>query len=123
MWVAPLLVLPVHASSGDKVVRTKEDEKGLGAGRGQNSCSMYWRVVVEYGGLDDDDARVPVALAARGSHGKGSRPVLTETFPADPTVHTRATRQEYVNGQLKNKYGDAFVRGNNVLYISAVKDK
>jgi len=24
---------------------------------------------------------------------------------------------------LKNKYGDAFVRGNNVLYISAVKDK
>jgi hypothetical protein len=81
------------------------------------------RVVVEYGGLDDDDARVPVALAARGSHGKGSRPVLTETFPADPTVHTRATRQEYVNGQLKNKYGDAFVRGNNVLYISAVKDK
>ena len=33
-----------------------------------------------------------------------------------------ANRQEYVNGQLKNKYGDAFVRGNNVLYISAVKD-
>lgn len=32
-------------------------------------------------------------------------------------------KQEYVNGQLKNKYGDAFVRGNNVLYISAVKDK
>ncbi|OUS44197.1 putative Sm protein F [Ostreococcus tauri] len=41
--------------------------------------------------------------------------------------------QEYVNGQLKNKYGDAFIRGNNdrrltreplsidaVLYISAV---
>ncbi|EPZ31964.1 like-Sm ribonucleo protein [Rozella allomycis CSF55] len=27
--------------------------------------------------------------------------------------------EEYVNGQLKNKYGDAFVRGNNVLYISA----
>ena len=21
--------------------------------------------------------------------------------------------QEYVNGQLKNKYGDAFIRGNN----------
>ncbi|XP_022942161.1 sm-like protein LSM36B isoform X2 [Cucurbita moschata] len=23
--------------------------------------------------------------------------------------------EEYVNGQLKNKYGDAFIRGNNVL--------
>ncbi|XP_018459605.1 sm-like protein LSM6A isoform X1 [Raphanus sativus] len=28
--------------------------------------------------------------------------------------------EEYVNGQLKNKYGDAFIRGNNVLYISTV---
>lgn len=27
--------------------------------------------------------------------------------------------EEYVDGQLKNKYGDAFIRGNNVLYISA----
>lgn len=27
--------------------------------------------------------------------------------------------EEYVNGQLKTKYGDAFIRGNNVLYISA----
>ena len=26
--------------------------------------------------------------------------------------------EEYVNGQLKNKYGDAFIPGNNVLYIS-----
>mmetsp|Transcript_27319 Transcript_27319/g.75987 ORF Transcript_27319/g.75987 Transcript_27319/m.75987 type:complete len:82 (+) Transcript_27319:127-372(+) len=26
--------------------------------------------------------------------------------------------EEYVDGQLKNKYGDAFIRGNNVLYIS-----
>lgn len=27
--------------------------------------------------------------------------------------------EEYVNGQLKNKYGDAFIRGNNgnVLWI------
>jgi U6 snRNA-associated Sm-like protein LSm6 len=24
-----------------------------------------------------------------------------------------ARAQEYVNGQLKNKYGDAFIRGNN----------
>uniref|UniRef100_A0A8C9LGM3 U6 snRNA-associated Sm-like protein LSm6 n=1 Tax=Piliocolobus tephrosceles TaxID=591936 RepID=A0A8C9LGM3_9PRIM len=23
--------------------------------------------------------------------------------------------EEYVNGQLKNKYGDAFIRGNNVM--------
>ena len=29
--------------------------------------------------------------------------------------------EEYVNGQLKNKYGDAFIRGNNVLYISIQK--
>mmetsp|Transcript_17575 Transcript_17575/g.39825 ORF Transcript_17575/g.39825 Transcript_17575/m.39825 type:complete len:84 (+) Transcript_17575:65-316(+) len=27
--------------------------------------------------------------------------------------------EEYVDGQLKNKYGDTFIRGNNVLYISA----
>ena len=26
--------------------------------------------------------------------------------------------EEYVHGQLKNKYGDTFIRGNNVLYIS-----
>lgn len=29
--------------------------------------------------------------------------------------------EEYQNGQLKNKYGDAFIRGNNVLYISTSK--
>ncbi|KAG0257260.1 U4/U6-U5 snRNP complex subunit lsm6 [Mortierella polycephala] len=29
--------------------------------------------------------------------------------------------EEYVNGQLKNKYGDTFIRGNNVLYISTAK--
>ncbi|CAH3038752.1 unnamed protein product [Pocillopora meandrina] len=29
--------------------------------------------------------------------------------------------EEYANGQLKNKYGDAFLRGNNVLYISTQK--
>ncbi|MCJ1351559.1 MAG: U4/U6-U5 snRNP complex subunit lsm6 [Icmadophila ericetorum] len=27
--------------------------------------------------------------------------------------------EEYVNGKLRRKYGDAFVRGNNVMYISA----
>jgi len=31
--------------------------------------------------------------------------------------------EEWVNGQLKNKYGDAFIRGNNVLYISADKTR
>merc|ERR1711894_841277 len=29
--------------------------------------------------------------------------------------------EEYVNGQLKKKYGDAFIRGDNVLYISKQK--
>ncbi|MCJ1389742.1 U4/U6-U5 snRNP complex subunit lsm6 [Xylographa bjoerkii] len=27
--------------------------------------------------------------------------------------------EEYVNGQLRRSYGDAFVRGNNVMYISS----
>lgn len=27
--------------------------------------------------------------------------------------------KEYVNGELRNEYGDTFIRGNNVLYISA----
>ncbi|KAI6206954.1 U6 snRNA-associated Sm-like protein LSm6 [Aphelenchoides besseyi] len=31
--------------------------------------------------------------------------------------------EEYQNGQLKNKYGDAFIRGNNVLYISTQKQR
>ncbi|KDN39947.1 Sm-like ribonucleo protein [Tilletiaria anomala UBC 951] len=26
---------------------------------------------------------------------------------------------EWVNGQMKSSYGDAFIRGNNVLYITA----
>ncbi|KAI9008561.1 U6 snRNA-associated Sm-like protein LSm6 [Hyaloraphidium curvatum] len=29
--------------------------------------------------------------------------------------------QEFVNGQLRNTYGDVFIRGNNVLYIQRVK--
>jgi hypothetical protein len=28
--------------------------------------------------------------------------------------------EEYVNGQLKNKYGDAFIRGNNGMVTSNV---
>ncbi|CAF0737917.1 unnamed protein product [Didymodactylos carnosus] len=31
--------------------------------------------------------------------------------------------EEYVSGELKNKYGDAFIRGNNVLYISTQRKK
>lgn len=31
--------------------------------------------------------------------------------------------EEYVAGQLKNKYGDAFIRGNNVTYIAATKQQ
>jgi len=31
--------------------------------------------------------------------------------------------EEYVDGQLKTKYGDAFIRGNNVLYISTQKKR
>jgi U6 snRNA-associated Sm-like protein LSm6 len=31
--------------------------------------------------------------------------------------------EEYVDGQLKTKYGDALIRGNNVLYISTQKRK
>ncbi|KAG0171443.1 U4/U6-U5 snRNP complex subunit lsm6 [Apophysomyces sp. BC1034] len=27
--------------------------------------------------------------------------------------------EEYVDGKLKNRYGDTFIRGNNVLYIGA----
>ncbi|KAJ2656037.1 UBX domain protein Ubx2 [Coemansia sp. RSA 1200] len=30
--------------------------------------------------------------------------------------------EEYVEGELRNRYGDAFIRGNNVLYISTVAD-
>ncbi|KAI9600797.1 hypothetical protein H4Q26_000590 [Puccinia striiformis f. sp. tritici PST-130] len=29
--------------------------------------------------------------------------------------------EEYVNGIRRNSYGDAFIRGNNVLYISRVE--
>ncbi|GAA97502.1 uncharacterized protein L969DRAFT_42969 [Mixia osmundae IAM 14324] len=28
--------------------------------------------------------------------------------------------EEVVNGQVRNRYGDSFIRGNNVLYISKV---
>lgn len=31
--------------------------------------------------------------------------------------------EEYIDGKLKNRYGDCFIRGNNVLYISPSKAK
>jgi U6 snRNA-associated Sm-like protein LSm6 len=31
--------------------------------------------------------------------------------------------EEYVGGALKKRYGDCFIRGNNVMYISAAKSK
>lgn len=31
--------------------------------------------------------------------------------------------EEYMNGELRNKYGDTLIRGNNVLYISTQKKK
>lgn len=31
--------------------------------------------------------------------------------------------EEYINGHLKSRYGDCFIRGNNILYISAAKTR
>jgi U6 snRNA-associated Sm-like protein LSm6 len=31
--------------------------------------------------------------------------------------------EEYIDGQLKAKYGDCFVRGNNVLFISTQQQR
>jgi len=31
--------------------------------------------------------------------------------------------EEYIDGTLKQKYGDAFIRGNNIMYISTQKRK
>ena len=64
-------------------------------------------------------ARAPIADAppnpkiSRHSHGSPS--------DRNPSAPRPKLAQEYVNGQLKNKYGDAFIRGNNVLYISTAK--
>ncbi|KAI8897635.1 U6 snRNP-associated protein Lsm6 [Globomyces pollinis-pini] len=30
--------------------------------------------------------------------------------------------QEYVDGDITNEYGDCFIRGNNVLFISALPE-
>jgi len=51
---------------------------------------------------------------------------LPNALPIAPPTHrppqniAMEDTEEYVNGQLKKKYGDCFIRGNNVLYISAV---
>lgn len=31
--------------------------------------------------------------------------------------------EEYINGQFKRRYGETFIRGNNVFYISTQKRK
>ena len=48
---------------------------------------------------------------------------LAPFVPPFYILHVPHQTEEYVNGQLKNKYGDAFIRGNNVLYISTVSAK
>lgn len=35
------------------------------------------------------------------------------SMPLKTLKHVLTNMQEYVNGQLKNKFGDAFIRGNN----------
>jgi hypothetical protein len=63
--------------------------------------------------------RACLALAAAARPFR--RKPATRSPPLPP--HRRRCRprpQEFVDGQLKNKYGDAFIRGNNVLYISNV---
>ena len=49
------------------------------------------------------------------------RPLLITSTSTLKKKKNPTKKQEYVNGQLKNKYGDAFIRGNNVLYISTDK--
>jgi len=53
---------------------------------------------------------VPVAAAEVG--------VLHRQEAAE---RVRPSREEHVNGRVTNRYGDTFIRGNNVLYISAAE--
>ena len=69
-----------------------------------------------------------VTAVSRRRRFRVSRPTSRRIGRVADRNHTRPVPnsrsfQEYVNGQLKNKYGDAFIRGNNVLYISTAKDK
>jgi small nuclear ribonucleoprotein (snRNP)-like protein len=53
-------------------------------------------------------------LLARIPPPSAPRRILVYWYRLTPTHSPRVlTAQEYVNGQLKNKYGDAFIRGNN----------
>ena len=63
-------------------------------------------------------SRLPASSPTPRLPSRGTRRTLNRRLrSSDPSL----VSQEYVNGQLKNKYGDAFIRGNNVLYISTVK--
>jgi hypothetical protein len=60
----------------------------------------------------------PLCAAARARVSPGmsccapcAAPHAAQSADQRPCLATRP--QEYVNGQLKNKYGDAFIRGNN----------
>ncbi|KAI4206253.1 MAG: hypothetical protein LQ346_001224 [Caloplaca aetnensis] len=74
-----------------------------------------------------------------GSEGRDPSAFLSETIGAPVTVKLNSgvvykgelqsvdgymnialeKTEEYVNGRLRRSYGDAFVRGNNVMYISS----
>lgn len=57
----------------------------------------------------------PLPLPAGETH-RHSTP-----FAHVPECFSPECMQEIVNGQLKKKYGDCFIRGNNVLYICTAK--
>ena len=50
---------------------------------------------------------------AHGSHAGSAMHTRRQCLTPCPPPVTLDPQQEYVNGQLKNKYGDAFIRGNN----------
>jgi hypothetical protein len=67
--------------------------------------------------------RLHRAGLAADAAARSFRPRPAARSPPPPPHRRRRRRprpQEFVDGQLKNKYGDAFIRGNNVLYISNV---
>ena len=53
--------------------------------------------------------QAPKGAMAYGRHAAQQRATLADL----PRRCAHRPAQEYVNGQLKNKYGDAFIRGNN----------
>lgn len=62
--------------------------------------------------------RAALAAAARSARDLPPPPPHRRLTAARPLRTPYPRPQEFVDGQLKNKYGDAFIRGNNVLYIS-----